>query len=243
MPSFAQILLIAAVFLLAGLVKGAIGLGLPTVAVGLLGLVMPPAEAAAILVVPSLVTNAWQLAAGPAIRPLLRRLWPMLAGIALGTALFAGALQAGHAARVAMGASLLAYGLLGLANVPLDVPPRAERLLSPLVGLVNGAVTAATGTFVLPSVPFLQSIRLGREELIQALGLSFTVSTIALAGALAGHGLFGRGALLGSVGALLPALAGMQLGTWLRGRVRPATFRRAFFAGTAALGLHLAVAG
>ena len=166
-----------------------------------------------------------------------------LAGIALGTALFAGALQAGPAARVTMGASLLAYGLLGLANVTIDVPPRAERLLSPLVGLVNGAVTAATGTFVLPSVPFLQSIRLGREELIQALGLSFTVSTVALAAALAGHGQFGRGALLASLGALVPALAGMQLGTWLRGRVRPATFRRAFFAGTAALGLHLAVAG
>ena len=53
-------LLFVAIFLLAGLVKGVIGMGLPTVAMGLLALVLPPAEAAAIVVVPSLVTNVWQ---------------------------------------------------------------------------------------------------------------------------------------------------------------------------------------
>lgn len=46
-----------AVFLLAGFVKGVIGLGLPTVAVGLLSLVMPPVQAAALLILPSMVTN------------------------------------------------------------------------------------------------------------------------------------------------------------------------------------------
>ncbi len=50
----------AGAFLLAGFVKGVIGLGLPTVSIGLLGLLMTPAQAAAILVVPSLVTNIWQ---------------------------------------------------------------------------------------------------------------------------------------------------------------------------------------
>ena len=54
-----------ATFLLAGLVKGVIGLGLPTIAMGLLAIVLPPAQAAALLVVPSFVTNVWQLAFGP----------------------------------------------------------------------------------------------------------------------------------------------------------------------------------
>ena len=64
--------LIGATFLLAGLVKGVIGMGLPTVAMGLLALALPPAEAAAILVVPSLVTNVWQLLAGPRFAALAR---------------------------------------------------------------------------------------------------------------------------------------------------------------------------
>ena len=77
---------IAGAFLLAGFVKGVIGLGLPTVSIGLLGLLMTPAQAAAILVVPSLVTNIWQAAVGGGLLALARRLWPLLAGICIGTA-------------------------------------------------------------------------------------------------------------------------------------------------------------
>ena len=71
---------ITAIFVLAGFVKGVIGLGLPTVAMGLLALVTTPAQAAALLVVPSFLTNVWQ-AMGPELTPLVRRLWPMLLGI------------------------------------------------------------------------------------------------------------------------------------------------------------------
>jgi hypothetical protein len=72
-------------FLIAGLVKGVIGLGLPTVSMGLLSLVMAPAKAASALIAPSFVTNVWQLAAGPSFGRLARRLWPMLAGVVVGT--------------------------------------------------------------------------------------------------------------------------------------------------------------
>jgi uncharacterized membrane protein YfcA len=94
------LLLIAGVFFVAGFVKGVIGLGLPTVAMGLLGLAMPPVEAAALLIVPSLVTNLWQLLAGPRIGALLVRLWPMLIGVGAGT-LAASGIIAGISARVA----------------------------------------------------------------------------------------------------------------------------------------------
>lgn len=77
-----QLGMVAAVFLLAGAVKGVAGMGLPTVAMGLLGLWLPPSQAAALLVLPSLVTNLQQ-AWGPAATLLLRRLWPVLAMVAL----------------------------------------------------------------------------------------------------------------------------------------------------------------
>lgn len=230
---------VAATFMLAGVVKGTIGLGLPTVAVGLLGIVMTPAQAAALLVIPSLATNAWQLAAGPGIRPLLRRLWPLLLGIAIGTWLAAGALAAGNAAKLAMGAALAAYGLLGLLRIELHVPPRTERWVSLPIGVANGALTAATGTFVLPAVPYLHALGLPREQLIQALGLTFTMSTITLAGTLVRHGDFRTGALGASLLALAPAMLGVSAGAWLRTLVRPQTFKTCFFAGLVALGAHL----
>ena len=241
-------MLIAAIaFLIAGFVKGVIGLGLPTVAIGLLGLVMPPAEAAALLVVPSLVTNVWQLAAGPSLMTLLRRLWPMLLGISIGTwgatTAGAGLLAGGEADHAvgALGVALLVYACFGLSRARFRVPHRVETRFSFLVGAVTGAVTAATGVFVIPAVPWLQALELRRDDLVQALGLSFLTSTITMATGLAEGGAFNTSMVGSSLLAVIPTLAGMALGQWVRTGVRPETFRRCFFLGLLALGGHLAL--
>jgi uncharacterized membrane protein YfcA len=237
-------ILIGATFLLAGLVKGVIGMGLPTVAMGLLALALPPAEAAAILVVPSLVTNVWQLLAGPNFGALARRLWPMMVGVVLGTVAGAGILAGNVAglAKVGLGIALVVYAVVGLRGLKLSVAARHEAWLGPLVGATTGLVTGATGVFVIPAVPYLQAIGLEKDDLIQALGLSFTVSTVALALGLLRVDAWQAGSVWMSLLALIPALIGMQAGTWLRQRIAAATFRRVFFAGLLLLGATLALA-
>jgi len=232
---------LALVFLLAGLVKGVTGMGLPTIAMALLGSLMPPAAAAALLVVPSLVTNLWQLLAGPDLALLLRRLRSMMLGILLGTLAGSWLLTRGEGAwaTTALGLALAAYAALALLLRPPRVAARLERLLSLPMGLSTGLVTGATGVFVLPAVPYLQALGLVRDRLVQALGLSFTVSTIALALGLAGGGAFGGAELGLSTLALLPALLGMRIGQWLRGLVSPAAFRRWFLVALLLLGLQL----
>lgn len=227
--------------MLAGLVKGVIGLGLPTVAMGLLGLVMPPAQAAALLVVPSLVTNFWQLLSGPRFGALLVRLHGMMVGICLGTWGGSGLLATGavHYATSALGAALMIYAAVGLTKLQLRVPHRLERWAGPVIGIATGLVTAATGVFVIPAVPYLGALGLERNDLVQALGLSFTVSTLALATGLAWHGALPARAAGASLLALIPALTGMALGGWLRGRVRASTFRRCLFLGLLVLGGEL----
>ncbi|HEX2113036.1 MAG TPA: sulfite exporter TauE/SafE family protein [Alphaproteobacteria bacterium] len=231
---------VALTFVAAGFVKGVIGLGLPTVAVGVLGLALSPAQAAALLVVPSLVTNVWQCAFGARLIPLLRRLWPMLLGIVVGTWGASGLLAGGNgAASVALGSTLIAYAAIGLAAPKLHIPARAEPWSSPLAGVATGVVTAATGVLVIPAVPYLQALALDQDELVQAMGLSFTVSTVALAGSLAHEGLFEAPLAGASALALLPALAGMWLGQRIRHRIRPDRFRFCLFAGLLAVGGHL----
>lgn len=240
--SLSVVIITALTFLLAGFVKGVIGLGLPTVSMGLLALVMTPVQAAALLVAPSLVTNVWQMAAGPALAPIWRRLWPMMAGIGIGTWAGAGLLTGDNAATatLALGAALALYALTGLTNLRVAIPARMEWWLSPLVGAVTGFITAATGVFVIPAVPYLQAIGFEKEELVQALGLSFTVSTVALAAILFASGSFALSIAGTSLLALVPALAGMFAGQWLRLRARPAVFRRWFFIGLLVLGMYLA---
>jgi uncharacterized protein len=228
-------------FVAAGFSKGVLGMGLPTIAMGLLSLVMLPSAAAAMLVVPSMVTNLWQLFAGPRFVVLARRLATMMVALCVGTALTIGVLTGPSAklASAALGAILLLYGGVGLAARRFTVPPRAEPWLSPLIGFVTGLITGATGVFVIPAVPYLNSLGLSKDELIQALGLSFTASTLALAVALAVNGSYAPSAAAGSLLAVLPALFGMYLGQRVRNRLQPEAFRRWFFIGLIALGGYM----
>lgn len=244
--SFDLFAFVAGVFVLGGFVKGVVGLGLPTVAMGLLSVVLLPAQAAALLVVPSLVTNLWQIN-GRGLALLLKRLAPMLIGVCAGVWVGAGWLTGGgtgHGASLAslgLGLALLAYAALGLLHWRPRVQPAHERWLAPWVGIATGLVTAATGVFVIPAVPYLQALGLEKEALVRALGVSFLVSTIALAAALGQGGGLQASALAGSVLALLPALAGMALGQRVRRRVAPEVFKRIFFGSLFALGAYLTV--
>jgi uncharacterized protein len=232
---------VALIFLLAGAVKGVVGLGLPTVAMGLLSLSMPPAEAAAILLLPSFITNVWQLAEGPRLGDLIRRLWPTLLAIFASTIIASGVIASTKSsiASAALGGALLLYAAAGLCNFHLNVSPRAERWAGPLVGVITGFITGATGTFVVPAVPYLAGLKLPRDELIQALGLSFTVSTVALGFGLLWHDALELHSISNSAFAIVPALLGMMLGGRIRRRVSPERFRRWFFIGLALLAGHL----
>jgi uncharacterized protein len=178
-----ELAIVVVVFTLAGVVKGVIGLGLPTIAMGLLGALMTPGQAAAILIVAALLTNARQMWDGPALPILLRRLWPMLACALLGTLPAAGILTKANIGLTTalLGAILIAYALIGLVGVEFKVSHRAEAALGPLVGLTTGLINGATGIFVIPGVPYVQSLDFGKDELVQALALSAFVSSIALA--------------------------------------------------------------
>lgn len=235
----------ALAFVLAGFVKGVTGLGLPTVAIALLSLTMTPADAAALLVVPTLVTNIWQLAAGPNFVSLLHRLRWMMAATCVGTWAAGGLLVGAGAERASvwLGVALIVYAATGLLKLSLPVPRRFEPWLSPIIGAATGVVTAATGVLTIPAVPYLQALGLERDDLVQALGLSFTVSTIALAADLANGGVLRLSVAETSTLALAPALAGMLFGQWLRTRIRPDVFRICFLTALLLLGADLALRG
>ncbi|MDB6001622.1 MAG: putative rane protein [Rhizobacter sp.] len=240
-PTIHLWLIATAVFLAAGLVKGVVGLGLPTVAVALLVFTMTPAQAAALLIVPSLVTNVWQIRPWRTLGPMLRRLGGMQVGVCAGTGLGAWALgePAGVWATVSLGVALMAYAAWGLFGTRLSVAVNTERWAGPVIGALTGLVTAATGVFVIPAVPYLQALGLERDELIQAMGISFTVSTVALAVSLFLNGSYTSAAAGQSLFMLLPALAGMSLGQRLRQRMSPTLFRHCFLIGLFLLGAHM----
>lgn len=236
-----EIIIVAATFFLAGIVKGVTGMGLPTVAMGVLGLFMPPVVAAGLLILPSFITNIWQLLAGPDFRAIVARLWPMMIAITVGTLIGIRLMTSGTGVWTtsALGLCLAGYAAYSLFAKPFAIPAKLEPKLSPAVGLATGFLTGGTGIFVVPAVPYIQSLGFNRDDLVQALGLSFTVSTIALAAGLASQDAFRVEHLSLSALAVLPALLGMWLGQKIRNIVSPATFRRWFLICLLLLGAEL----
>ncbi len=228
-----QILMVVVVFVLAGGVKGVTGMGLPTVVMSLLGLWMPAVQAAALLVIPSLATNVAQCR-GPHLRALATRLWPgwlAIAIVTIGAPGLGGAVSA-QSAKGWLGGILVAYGIWGLWRPHLPDLSLASKWLSLVAGVVTGFVTALTAVFVLPWVPYLQTLRLDKDEMVQALGLSFTLATLALAVRVQMSAPFesvSSSVAVAVAGALIGAFGGLKLGEVLRGRLAGPSFQKALF--------------
>ncbi|MGY4476313.1 sulfite exporter TauE/SafE family protein [Bradyrhizobium sp. USDA 3364] len=236
------LIFIAFAFLLAGFVKGTLGLGLPTVAIGLLATTMAPGQAIAIVIVPAIVTNIWQTFVGPYLRDILKRLWPLMLGTVAGIWINAGLLTGPYAAygTVVLGALLVIYAIVGLSRFSFKVARRDEKWVGGIVGVITGLISAATGVQVIPSMPFMQAIGMERDELVQALGVFFTTATLALAFNLTASGLLTAATALPGAVAMVASFTGMFIGQAVRTRMQPDVFRRWFLISMILLGIYLA---
>lgn len=237
-----MIAFVIAIFTLAGLIKGTIGLGLPAVSMGLLTIFMSPFQAATLLIIPSMLTNFWQLFAEGHVLQLIRRFWLLLLGIIVGS-VWSVFPTLGHSefhSEALLGGMLALYGLYGLFAKKMPDLSRHESWLSPIMGYLGGALTVATGVVVIPVVPYLQTLYLKRDDLVQALGLAFTTSTLCLAIFLHQNPVEDIPIDYAmSVIALIPALIGMWLGKKIRYRIPEQKFRTVFFIGLIALGSYM----
>lgn len=229
------------IFVLAGFVKGVVGLGLPTIGLGLMAIFLPLPTAMALVLVPSTVTNFWQACSGGHGVELLKRFWPFFLSAAI--CIWIGGLILNTDLLIwlpaLLGLLLIAHGLLGLSGSELKIQRKNERPAGFLLGAINGILTGMTGSFTVPGVLYLQSTDLDRNELVQAMGILFLVSTLGLAAALYGNGFLTQSIGISSVFALLPALGGMALGQRVRNSLSENLFKQIFLISLIVLGLYL----
>ena len=236
-----SLMIVGVTFLVAGLVKGVIGLGLPMVSLALLTAILGLKPAMALLLLPSFVTNVWQGMVGGEFLSITRRLWTLLVAVCIATWLGVHVLVAVDTALLSalLGVLLGVYSALNLLRPQVPSLGKSEIWLSPMIGGINGILTGMTGSFVVPGVLYLQALALPRETLIQAMGILFTVSTVALALSLSGQRLLSMELGAVSTGAIIPALVGMVLGKKVRQRLSETTFRKVFFISLLLLGGYI----
>jgi uncharacterized membrane protein YfcA len=235
------LLMVALTFLLAGTVKGVIGMGMPTVSLALLTATVGLQPAMALLLVPTIVTNIWQALVGGRLMAIVRRLWPFLLAsvITVWPGVMVLARVDARWLSLLLGLLIIVYAVTNLRLARLTLPVRQEGRAGVVSGLSNGLLTGMTGSSVFPGVAYLQSLGLPRDELVQSMGILFTLATLSLGLAMGGERLLTAPLLGLSSAALVPALLGMQLGRLLRRRLSDVVFRRLFFLGLLVMGVYL----
>ncbi len=202
---------------LGGVVKGAIGAGVPVIAIPVLTMTHDVHFAVAVLLAPNLVTNMWQAWAYRSDLLPRRFLLPFAlggaAGVAVGTYGLTQVLQDGLSLIVAT--AVLIYVAIRLLKPTLALPYRLGRKLALPIGAIAGVLQGATGMSAPISVTFLNALQLDRRVFIGTIAVFFTALTIVQIPALAVTGILTPERALVSIIALATVLGFMPVGAFL----------------------------
>ena len=178
----ATALAIFSAILLAGLLKGTIGVGFQTVGIAFLTIITNLPNAIALLLIPSLVTNIWQAGVGGKLIIILIRLWPLMITASMMVWFGSIALTSVSLSYLSalLGVLLIIYSTFSLFGLRLEAKTKNQWWFAPFIGLINGVLTGMTGIFVVPCVFYFQAIGFRKDTLIQSMGVLFTALTLML---------------------------------------------------------------
>lgn len=216
---------IFATFLFAAFLKGTAGLGFATTCLGIMASYLDMRLAIPLVIVPSLLANALVMVDAGDFKRITRRFWFLYLSAIPGLGLGLWLLGSGDTtlSRAVLGVAMGAYGVWGLWGGRLSLPE--TKWLSGAVGLSTGLVNGLTGSQVMPILPYLMSLGLTKDELVQAINTSFTMASLIMLFGLGKLGLFSTEIAMISVAGLVPVAFGIWLGSKVRSLLPEAVFR------------------
>ena len=217
--------------LLAGLLKGIIGVGFQTVGIAFLTVITNLPNAISLLLIPSLVTNLWQAGAGGELFKILIRLWPLIITASMMVWFGSIALTSVSLSYLStlLGVLLIIYSTFSLFGLRFEVKTKNEWWLAPFIGLINGVLTGMTGIFVVPCVFYFQAIGFRKDTLIQSMGVLFTALTLMLIISLKTKNILTLELSGWSTFAIFPAIIGVLVGQIIRKKISEDIFKKIFF--------------
>ncbi|WP_430472958.1 sulfite exporter TauE/SafE family protein [Thalassospira lucentensis] len=226
--SIETLAIIACAYFVAAFVKGATGLGFSTSALPILALGLGLKEGMPLVIIPSLVSNSIIMVQAGHFRETVNRFWPMfvatIPGLLIGLAVLkmVDSLLAG----AVLGLVLMNYGAITLFRHGKPISDKIARRIAPVSGFATGLINGITGSQVMPVLPFLLSMRLDPKRFIQAINISFSLSSIVMAFGLTRMGLMTWETVWISLAGLVPVYLGTKLGSNIRNRMDAETFRK-----------------
>ena len=226
-----------------GAVKGISGIGIPLVSLSLLSLFLPISDAVTLLPVPMIAANLWQSFAGDHFVPTLRRFWPLVLAMFIGTVVGAHVLTAIDRAslNLLVGTFVVLFSLSSYMNPTMQLPARLERRLGVVAGGLGGFMGGVSALFGPPLIVYLTSIRLDRDTFVGVISSIYLCCSITLLIVFGSVGVMSRAQFIGSLIACAPLMLGVWVGQRFRGRIREAVFRRLLLVVLLGVGVRLIV--
>lgn len=241
MDQIELVLLLSGIFLVAGTVKGAVGIGLPTVSIGVMTLVLDPRSAIAFVLLPMLSSNLWQVYRQGQIRGAIWRYLPFALSLAILIALTVLVTREAPDQVLfgVLGGVILLFVAMNMVRLSPVIPAERDKAAQILFGAVGGVLGGLAGVWGPPMVMYLTARATPKEEFVRATGLLILAGSIPLAIGYAWNGDLTAGRMAISALLILPTFAGFALGETLRRHLSEAAFKRLLLWVFLIMGLNL----
>ncbi len=242
LDSHFELIFVLAVAVFAGFVKGVVGFALPMILISGMTLVLPPEQALAALILPTLLMNLWQAlrqGVGTALHT-VREFVLFLTCLVVMLVLSAQLVRVldPRVLYVLIGGPVVVFSVIQLAGWTPKLAGRSAAL-DAMIGGFAGFIGGLSGVWGPPTVAYLTAVNTPKRDQMRAQGVIYATGALALAGAHLQTGVL-RAETVPLTLTILPfAFIGMWLGFQVQDRIEQALFRRATLVVLSIAGLNL----
>lgn len=239
--SYALTVFIAASFLLSGIIKGILGMGMPAILMVTLTLIMPPIAAIPLIALPMLFVNIFQFLRGPAPMNVVKGYWVFAVSTVVVLAITAYNITAypEEILLASVGVAMVLFSVPSLYGWRFEVGP--HPIWQAIAGGISGILGGLSTVWSPPVVMYLMGRGVQKDDFIGITGFLFMVGSITLALTLSSINLITFEVMVPSLAGLVIALLGFRLGEWIRGYINRETFRKMILVAFLILGARLVV--
>jgi len=236
-----DLIFILTAYIVAASIKGLTGIGFSTSCLPIMALRLDLKVAIPLVIIPSIVSNIVVMIQAGRFREALKRFWPMylasIPGLLIGLSILV-AINV-SAAKAILGLVLIVYVSWALANKHLALSEKWERILKPPAGFFTGFINGLTGSQVMPSLPYLLSLNLHKNDFVQAINISFTLSSLIMLVGMNRLGHLPPSTFMLAVGGLIPVLTAVYIAGKLQHKLTGESHRKLVLGFLLVMGLIL----
>lgn len=236
-----EIIMLFTICLFGGIIKGTLGIALPTFLLGFMTMYYEPRTAVAMILFLIMATNMRQAVVGGSMWKIVKRhkYYCVFASVGIFFVALVGAKVPVSIIQTSVGFAISVFAISSLLSYVPRLSLKFDVPVQIVAGIASGILGGLTAIWGPPLAIYLVSLRVEKSKFIQTLGVMFSIQSVfLLIGFMVSGELTAHLAVIG-LALLVPTFIGMFIGEKIRNRLNTEQFTRAFLTIFLALGLNL----